>query len=119
MIFPERVFGSASAKRMSSGVATGPMTVRTCFFSSLASSWLGLHAGLDGDEADHGLAFQFVGTSDDRGFRDGGMRDERAFDFGGAEAVAGDVEHVVDAADDPEVAVLVAPRAVAGEVACL
>ena len=28
MIFPERVFGRASAKRMSSGVATGPMTVR-------------------------------------------------------------------------------------------
>ena len=47
------------------------------------------------------------------------MRDERALDFGGAEAVAGDVEHVVDAADDPEVAVLVAARAVTGEIHAL
>ena len=40
MIFPERVFGSASVNRISSGVATGPMTVRTCFFSSAARSLL-------------------------------------------------------------------------------
>ena len=38
MIFPERVFGSDSVKRISSGVATGPMTVRTCFFNSPRSS---------------------------------------------------------------------------------
>ena len=44
------------------------------------------------------------------------MRDQRAFDLGGAEPVAGDVDHVVDAAGDPVVAVLVAPAAVAGEV---
>src|SRR5438128_2721243 len=44
------------------------------------------------------------------------MRDERALDLGGAEAVAGDVEHVVNAADDPEISVLVAARAVAGEI---
>jgi hypothetical protein len=31
MILPERVLGSAAAKRTSSGVATGPMTLRTCF----------------------------------------------------------------------------------------
>jgi len=41
------------------------------------------------------------------------MGDERALDFGGAEAVAGDVEHVIEAADDPEIAVFVAARAVA------
>src|SRR5690606_15851543 len=37
-------------------------------------------------------------------------------DLHGPEAVAGDVHHVVHAAHDPEVAVLVAPGAVAGEV---
>ena len=45
------------------------------------------------------------------------MSDQRAFDFGGAETMAGDVEYVVDATGDPVVAVLVAPRAVAGEIA--
>ena len=40
------------------------------------------------------------------------------FDLGGAQAVAGDLDHVVHAADDPEVAVLVALGRVAGGVAC-
>jgi hypothetical protein len=44
------------------------------------------------------------------------MRDQRAFHFRGADAVAADVDHVVDAAGDPVVAVLVAPAAVAGEI---
>ena len=39
-----------------------------------------------------------------------GVGDEGALDLGGAEAVAGDVEDVVEAADDPEVAVLVRGR---------
>ena len=44
--------------------------------------------------------------------------DQRALDLHRADAVAGHVQHVVDAAQDPEVAVLVALGAVAGEVAC-
>ena len=44
------------------------------------------------------------------------MRDQRGFHFHGAEPVAGDVQHVVDAAHDPEVAVFIFARAVAGEV---
>jgi hypothetical protein len=44
------------------------------------------------------------------------MRDQRRLDLHRAEAVAGDVEHVVDAAHDPEVAVQVAVGAVAGQV---
>ncbi len=47
------------------------------------------------------------------------MRDQRALDLGGAEAVAGDVEHVIDAAGDPVIAVLVAAAAVAGEIVAL
>jgi hypothetical protein len=45
-----------------------------------------------------------------------GMQHQRRFDFGGAEAVTGNVDDVVHAAGDPVVAVLVAARAVAGEV---
>jgi hypothetical protein len=36
------------------------------------------------------------------------VEDERAFDLGGAHAVAGDVDDVVDPAGDPEVAIGVA-----------
>src|SRR5205809_608798 len=45
------------------------------------------------------------------------MADEGAFDFGSADAVASHVEDVVNAADDPEIAVFVLAAAVAGEVA--
>ena len=44
------------------------------------------------------------------------MRHQRALDLGRAEAVPGDVQHVVHAARDPVVTVLVALRAVTGEV---
>jgi hypothetical protein len=58
-------------------------------------------------EADHG------------GLGDLGMRHQRAFDLGRAHAVARDVDHVIDAAGDPVIAVLVPAAAVAGEVVAL
>jgi hypothetical protein len=57
-----------------------------------------------------------VRHADHGGLGDLGMGDERAFDFGRAHAVAGDVDHVVDTAGDPVIAVLVAAAAVAGEI---
>ena len=116
MILPLRVLGSTLANRISSGRAMAPMTLPTCFFNSLASAAFAFHTGLQGDEGDHGLALDFIRAAHGGGFGDGGMADEGALDFGGAEAVAGDVEHVVDAAHDPEVAVLIAACAVAGEI---
>ena len=53
---------------------------------------------------------------DHRCLGDRGMVDQRRFDLGGGDAMAGDVHDVVDAAHEPEVAVLVDARAVAGEV---
>ena len=44
------------------------------------------------------------------------MGDESAFDLRRAEAMPGDIDHIVDASRDPVVAVRVAPRAVAGEI---
>ena len=44
------------------------------------------------------------------------MQHQRALHLGGADAVAGNVDHVVHATGDPVVAILVAARAVAGEV---
>src|SRR5262249_15227350 len=62
------------------------------------------------------LALDVVRVSDDSGLRHLGMRHQRAFHLGGAEPMAGDVDHVIDAAGDPVVAVSIAPAAVAGEV---
>ena len=44
------------------------------------------------------------------------MRDQRRFHLGGAEAMSRDVDHVVDAAGDPPVAVGVAPAAIPGKI---
>ncbi len=44
------------------------------------------------------------------------MRHQRTLDFRRAEPVAGDVQHIVDAAGDPVIAVLVAFRAIASEI---
>ncbi len=44
---------------------------------------------------------------------------ERVLHLGGADAMARHVEHVVDAAGDPDVAVLVTPSAIAAEVVTL
>ena len=74
-------------------------------------------AAFEGDEGGDGLSFHLVGAADDGGFRDFWVSDERGFDLHGAEAVAADVDDVVDAAHEPEVPVLIAPCAVAGEVA--
>ena len=84
--------------------------------ASSLSSVDGGDAVLERDEAHERLALELVGPADDGGLGDGRVRHEGALHLGGADAVAGDVEHVVDAADDPEIAVLVEPRAVAGEI---
>ncbi len=55
-------------------------------------------------------------VADDGGLGHCGVLDQRAFHLGGAHAVAGYVNHVIDAACDPVIAVLVAAAAVAGEV---
>src|SRR5690606_35409323 len=62
------------------------------------------------------LALDVVREADDRRLGDRVERDEGTLDVGGAEPVARDVEHVVDAAGDPVVAVRVAPAAVPAEV---
>src|SRR5262249_57822493 len=51
-----------------------------------------------------------------RRFRDCRVIDQRALDLHRPDAVAGDVDHVVDAAEQPEVAVGVALRPVAGDI---
>ena len=63
------------------------------------------------------FAFQGIRDSDRCGFSYRGMRDQRAFDFGGADAVSGYVEDIIGAAQDGDVSVFVFHGDVAGDVA--
>jgi hypothetical protein len=71
----------------------------------LGQGVVGRDPGARRHEGDDGLALELVGAADDRGLGDLGVRDQRALDLHGRQAVAGDVDDVVDAAHDPEVAV--------------
>ena len=115
MILPLRVLGRAPVKRMSSGWARAPISLRTCFLQLFSQRVVRL-AALERDEHGDGFALELVGPADGGGFGHVRMADERAFDLDRAQPMAGDVEHVVDAAHDPVVAVVVAAGVVAGQV---
>src|SRR5690606_34460371 len=68
------------------------------------------------DEGVDALPLQVVGVTDHRGFGDAVVQHQGTFHLGGADTVAGDVDHIVDAPGDPVVAISVAASAVAGEV---
>ena len=80
MILPERVLGSASVKRMSSGLARAPISWRRARAEFLSARRCRCTA-FEGDEGGDGLAFDFIGTADDGGFGDRAMRDEGRFDL--------------------------------------
>jgi hypothetical protein len=75
-------------------------------------------AAQDAVGPDH-VAAHLVRHADHRRLGHGGMADQRALHLGRAQAVAADLDHVVDAADDPVVAVVVLARRVAGQVPAL
>ena len=64
-----------------------------------------LEVGFESYEGADRLAGVLV-CADHRAFGDLRVGDHRRFDLGGRESVAGDVDHIVDTAEDPEVAVL-------------
>src|SRR5688572_5795820 len=69
------------------------------------------------DERADRFARELVGAANDRGLgHELRIGDERRLDLHRAESMARYVQHVVDAADDAEVALLVHARAVAGEI---
>ena len=102
---------------MSSGRAIAPIFWATCSFSSSAELPASASTpSFSGDERRDRLPLDLVRLADHRRLGDLRVVDQRALDLHRADAVAGDVEHVVDAAEQPEVAVGVALGAVAGEV---
>ena len=116
MIFPLRVFGSSWVKTMFAGFAIGPIFVATCARSS--SSFSTEPSAPPFSVTNATIAWPVVASARAADGRLGHLLvvDQRALDLDRRDAVAGDVHHVVDAAEQPEVAVLVDPRAVAGEV---
>ena len=78
MILPERVLGSAGAHWITSGVAIGPISLRTWATRSLRSASLGVLALHQRDVAVDALPLDVVRIADDRGLRHRRMRDQRA-----------------------------------------
>src|SRR5712691_9605806 len=73
-------------------------------------------AGTQDDEGLHDLAAYRVGARHHGRLEDGGVLEERALDLEGPDAIASGDDDVVRAADEPEIAVLVALGAVARQV---
>ena len=83
----------------------------------LAASAVVGRAPLSTTKATTRFAGQIVGTADHRGFGHERIRNQGRFDFHRAQTMARDVQHIVDAAGDGEIAVLgIADRAIAGQV---
>ncbi len=83
MIFPLRVFGSASAKRISSGLAIAPIAaadVQSQFFSKFGRGMVFFFQRHEGHDR---LAFHLIRTPNHGGFGHAGMADQGTFDFRG------------------------------------
>ena len=79
----------------------------------VSQSATGVKARSQGDEGRDGLALQLMRLAYHGGLGHSGMVDQRAFHFHRADAMAGDVEHVVHSPEDPVVTILIALHAVA------
>src|SRR5205085_8170661 len=71
---------------------------------------------LESHEAAYRLTGYLVRLADHGGFGDGRMPNQGGLDFHGAEAMAADVHHVVDAAEHPVITMGVAAGGIAGEI---
>ncbi len=116
MILPERVFGSVARKSISRGATPGPSFSRAKPISSRRSCVGRLVAVLQRHERLDDLHRHRVRLADDAGLGDRRVLDQRALDLERPDEVARGVDHVVGAADEPEVAVRVLAGAVAGDV---
>src|SRR5947199_8441161 len=82
----------------------------------LAQPIVSLLAGIQRDESVDRGALDVMREADNGSLGDLGVSNQGALDLGGADAMARDIDHVVDAAGNPIIAILVAAAAVAGEI---
>ncbi len=114
MILPERVLGRLATKLTASGRAIGPISLPTCMTQFLFKFGRCLEPLPQNHKRMNGVALDLVRQADRGGFGDGGMRYQRRFDFGGSKPIARHLEHIVDTADHPEVAILI----LTGRITC-
>ena len=119
MILPERVFGSSGVKTMFAGFAIAPILFATWLRSSSSISTERALVALEDHVGDDRLTGRRIGAAAHGGLGDLRVVDERRLDLDRREAVTRDVHHVVDATEQPEIAVRVEPGAVAREVVAL
>ena len=63
------------------------------------------------------LSLDIMRIADNSGFSDLWMGDKRGFDLGGSHAVARHIQNIIHAPGDPEIAVFIAARTIAREIA--
>ena len=105
MILPLRVFGRLRRNSISFGATAAPSRVRAKPSSSRLSVRRRLAAVLEDDEGLDDLHRDRVRLADHAGLGDGRVLHQDALDLERADQVAGGLDHVVRAADEPEVAV--------------
>ena len=110
MILPERVFGSSGHQHDLPRLGDRPErlghVVAQLLDERLARRAVGRPPAQDHERHDR-LAGGRVGGADHRRLGDLGCDDQRRLDLGGGDVVPGDQHHVVDPAEQPQVAVLV------------
>ena len=122
MILPERVLGSSGTTMIWRGLAIGPISLRHVVAQLLDDVLAAVRRrrlAQDHERARWPGRWSSSVGADHGGLGDLRVGDQRRLDLGGGEPVARDVHDVVDAAEQPDVAVLVLLGAVAGEVVAL
>ena len=116
MILPLRVLGRLARKSISFGATAAPSRLRAKPRSSFARRLVLLDARPQRDKGLNDLARHRVRLADDAGLGHGGMLHQRALDLERPDQMAGRFDDVVRASDEPEVAVGVPTREIAGQV---
>ena len=116
IILPLRVFGSISTKFNSPITAMGPRLRRTVCISSRRSSSEGWKPSLRTAKAEITSPLNFIGSRRNAGFGDGGMGQKRRLNLHGADAMSRNLDDLVGATGEPDVAVFIHVGGVSGKV---
>jgi len=97
-------------------VADRGARMRQAIGAAMSRSKRGSVALFQGDEGFHHLERHRIGLSDHSGFGHGLVLEQNAFHLEGTDQVAGGLDHVVGASDEPKVAVAILPCQVTGQI---
>ena len=116
MILPARFFGMFGRKSISFGATAAPSRTRANPSSSRRNASRRFVARLQGDKRFDDFERHRIGLADHAGFGDRRMFEQHALDLERADQMSGRLDHIVGTADEPVVAVAIAPGEVAGQV---